>query len=50
MRRSAPSPSTAGWSPDSNTGQDVLFKVRRRTGNDQFDTVYLAGVVLRPEQ
>src|SRR5712671_3086130 len=27
------------------TGQDVLFRVRRRTGNDQFDTVYLAGAV-----
>jgi serine protease Do len=27
------------------TGQDVLFKVRRRSGNDQFDTVYLAGLV-----
>jgi serine protease Do len=26
-------------------GEDVLFKVRRRTGNDQFDTVYLAGIV-----
>jgi len=31
-------------------GQDVLFKVLRRTGNDQFDTVYLAGVVPAPEQ
>ncbi len=31
-------------------GQDVLFKVQRRTGNDQFDTVYLAGVVPAPEQ
>ena len=31
------------------TGQDVLFKVRRRSGNDQFDTVYLAGVVPAPE-
>ena len=31
-------------------GQDVLFKVRRRTGNDQFDTVYLAGAVPAPEQ
>jgi serine protease Do len=31
-------------------GQDVLFKVRRRTTNDQFDTVYLAGVVPAPEQ
>src|ERR1700688_2044233 len=31
-------------------GQDVLFKVQRRTGSDQFDTVYLAGVVPAPEQ
>jgi serine protease Do len=31
-------------------GQDVLFKIRRRTGNDQFDTVFLAGVVPAPEQ
>jgi serine protease Do len=31
-------------------GQDVLFKVQRRSGNDQFDTVYLAGVVPAPEQ
>jgi serine protease Do len=31
-------------------GQDVLFKVRRRTGNDQFDNVYLAGAVPAPEQ
>jgi serine protease Do len=31
-------------------GQDVLFKVRRRTGNDQFDTVYLAGAVPAPEK
>lgn len=31
-------------------GQDVLFKVMRRTGSDQFDTVYLAGVVPAPEQ
>ena len=31
-------------------GQDVLFKVRRRTGNDQFDTVYLAGIVPAREQ
>jgi serine protease Do len=31
-------------------GQDVLFKVLRRTGSDQFDTVYLAGVVPAPEQ
>ena len=31
-------------------GQDVLFKVRRRSGNDQFDTVYLAGVVPAPER
>ncbi len=30
-------------------GQDVLFKVLRRTGTDQFDTVYLAGVVPSPE-
>jgi serine protease Do len=32
------------------TGQDVLFKVMRRTGSDQFDTVYLAGAVPAPEQ
>jgi serine protease Do len=32
------------------SGQDVLFKVRRRTGNDQFDTVYLAGAVPAPEK
>jgi serine protease Do len=31
-------------------GQDVLFKVQRRAGADQFDTVYLAGVVPAPEQ
>jgi serine protease Do len=31
-------------------GQDVLFKVRRRTGNDRFDTVYLAGAVPAPER
>ena len=31
-------------------GQDVLFKVLRRTGNDQFDTVFLAGAVPAPEQ
>ena len=31
-------------------GQDVLFKVRRRTANDQFDTVYLAGIVPAHEQ
>jgi serine protease Do len=31
-------------------GEDVLFKVRRRTGNDQFDTVYLAGAVPAPEK
>ena len=31
-------------------GQDVLFKVQRRSGSDQFDTVYLAGVVPAPEQ
>ena len=31
-------------------GEDVLFKVRRRTGNNQLDTVYLAGVVPAPEQ
>ncbi|HEY2138522.1 MAG TPA: PDZ domain-containing protein, partial [Chthoniobacterales bacterium] len=30
-------------------GQDVLFKVMRRTGNDQFDTVFLAGAVPAPE-
>jgi S1-C subfamily serine protease len=31
-------------------GQDVLFKVLRRSGNAQFDTIYLAGVVPAPEQ
>ena len=31
-------------------GQDVLFKIRRRTGNDQFDTVFLAGAVPAPEK
>ena len=31
-------------------GQDVLFKVQRRSGSDVFDTVYLAGVVPAPEQ
>ncbi len=31
-------------------GQDVLFKIRRRTGGDQFDTVFLAGVVPAPEK
>jgi serine protease Do len=31
-------------------GQNVLFKVQRRTGTDQFDTVYLAGAVPAPEQ
>ena len=31
-------------------GQNVLFKVLRRSGSDQFDTVYLAGVVPAPEQ
>jgi len=31
-------------------GQDVLFKVLRRTGSDQFDTVFLAGAVPAPEQ
>jgi len=31
-------------------GQDVLFKVQRRTGSDQFDTVYLAGAVPAAEQ
>jgi len=31
-------------------GQDVLFKVLRRSGSDQFDTVYLAGAVPAPEQ
>jgi hypothetical protein len=31
-------------------GQDVLFKVQRRSGSDQFDTVFLAGVVPAPEQ
>ena len=36
----------AGMKP----GQDVLFKIRRRTGGEQFDTVYLAGVVPAPEK
>jgi serine protease Do len=31
-------------------GANVLFKVMRRSGSDQFDTVYLAGVVPAPEQ
>src|SRR5215469_9525489 len=31
-------------------GQNVLFKVLRRSGSDQFDTVYLAGAVPAPEQ
>jgi serine protease Do len=31
-------------------GQDVLFKIRRRTGGEQFDTVYLAGAVPAPEK
>ena len=31
-------------------GADVLFKVQRRSGSDQFDPVYLAGVVPAPEQ
>jgi serine protease Do len=31
-------------------GQDVLFKVQRRSGSDQFDTVFLAGVVPAPEK
>ena len=31
-------------------GQNVLFKVLRRSGSDQFDTVYLAGVVPAPGQ
>jgi serine protease Do len=31
-------------------GQDVLFKIRRRTGGDQFDTVFLAGAVPAPEK
>jgi serine protease Do len=30
-------------------GQDILFKIRRRTGGEQFDTVYLAGAVPAPE-
>jgi len=30
-------------------GSNVLFKVQRRSGSDQFDTVYLAGVVPAPE-
>src|SRR5579864_703049 len=30
-------------------GQNVLFKVLRRSGGEQFDTVYLAGVVPAPE-
>ncbi len=32
------------------TGQDVLFKVLRHSGTDQFDTVYLAGAVPAPEK
>jgi serine protease Do len=32
------------------TGQNVLFKVRRRTGESQFDTVFLAGAVPAPEK
>lgn len=31
-------------------GEDVLFKVLRRTGSDQFDTVYLAGTVPAPDK
>ena len=31
-------------------GQNVLFKIQRRSGSEQFDTVYLAGVVPAPEQ
>jgi len=31
-------------------GENVLFKVRRRTSNDQMDTVYLAGVVPPPDK
>ena len=31
-------------------GQNVLFKVLRRSGGEQFDTVYLAGAVPAPEQ
>jgi S1-C subfamily serine protease len=30
--------------------QNVLFKVLRRTGSDQFDTVYLAGAVPASEK
>jgi len=32
------------------TGQDVLFKVMRRSAADQLDTVFLAGTVPAPEQ
>ncbi len=31
-------------------GQDVLFRVSRRSGSDQFDTVFLAGVAPAPEK
>jgi serine protease Do len=31
-------------------GENVLFKVRRRTSNEQLDTVYLAGVVPPPDK
>jgi serine protease Do len=31
-------------------GENVLFKIRRRTGGDQFDTVFLAGAVPAPEK
>jgi S1-C subfamily serine protease len=32
------------------TGQNVLFKIKRRTGENQFDTVFLAGAVPAPEK
>jgi serine protease Do len=32
------------------TGENVLFKIRRRTGGEQFDTVFLAGAVPAPEK
>jgi hypothetical protein len=31
-------------------GENVLFKIRRRTGGTQFDTVYLAGAIPAPEK
>jgi serine protease Do len=36
----------AGMKP----GENVLFKIRRRTGGNQFDTVYLAGAVPAAEK